>query len=384
MDMFNDRKLIIVSGANFLRAYSGVKYLADSLFDKGIKIEIFAPIPRQMIDEVKNYRFPVHSLFGAWYGLIPRLRVHMFRRRIRLKALRDPSSWLFTDLSFFPEAVAIKRTKPKTALIHYCLELLTPEEFPETKNVHFYEQNANVPDLILDVEANRAAARKKRFCLTREIIVLPNTLPLTEIPQFTVNGTLSALAGGRIPTDVPILVYIGGVHKGTGFDTIIAALSSIAQPFFFLGFCNGLDRDVENIRHKVNARLGSLRGRICNSVPRQLLLRCLHEASAGIVYYPYTDAPSINQLYCAPTKLFEYLSVGLPVIASSNPPLIDLIKHNRLGVCAQDDSVVALRDAIECFLNSKISHDYVRNIFYEELCYEKLADRAIKSVIQII
>jgi len=382
--MFNDRKLIIVSGANFLRAYSGVKYLADSLFDKGIKIEIFAPIPRQMIDEVKNYRFPVHSLFGAWYGLIPRLRVHMFRLRIRWKALREPSSWLFTDLSFFPEAVAIKRAKPKTTLIHYCLELLTPEEFPELKNVQFYEDNANVPDLILDVDANRAAARKKRFCLTREIMVLPNTLPLTEIPRHAPNGTLSTLAGGGLPPDVPILVYIGGVHKGTGFDTIIDALSSITQPFFFLGFCNGSNRDVESIRHKVNARLGSHRGRICNSVPRQLLLSCLHEAAAGLVYYPYTDAPSINQLYCAPTKLFEYLSVGLPVIASSNPPLIDLIKHNRLGVCARDDGVVALRDAIDCLLNSKISHDYIRKVFSEKLCYEKVSGTVINSIIQII
>lgn len=376
--MNKDPRLLVVSGTNFLRAYSGIKYLCNSLTDGGIAVEAYAPIPRNMIPELAGCRFPVHSLFAPWYGKIPRLRIYLFRAQLFIKSLLDDDAIMFSELTFFRDAVMHKKLKPQLPFIHYCQELLTPEEFPESKETRFYERDTDCVDLTIDVDSNRAALRRTRFNLTREILVLPNTLPLSDLPPPAPVGTLSQLAGGNLPEGVPILIYIGGTHKGTGFDTIIKAVARVSRPLFFLGFCYGRKQeDVDLVRRAVESHLGSKRGRICNAVPRVALLSCLHEASAGLVYYPYTDAPSANQLYCAPTKVFEYIAVGLPVVASANPPLISLIEDNQLGVCAKDDSVAALHDAIECLLTSPKYQSDIRQrsqkLFAEQLCFEKVA-----------
>ena len=193
------------------------------------------------------------------------------------------------------------------------------------------------------------------------------------------------MAGGDLPVGMPILVYIGGVHKGTGLDTVVEALEGIGRPVFFLGFCHGKSREqVEQFRQKVEARLGPNRGRICHAVPRSELLSCIHEASAGLVYYPYSDYPSFNQLYCAPTKMFEYIAVGLPVVASANPPLLNLIEKNRLGACAKGDSVSALRVAIEFLLTSPEYQTDIRQrsrqLFAEQLCFEKVSSPVVARI----
>ena len=120
----------------------------------------------------------------------------MFRIKILLRGLAEDAAWLFSELAYFREAVAIKRARPQTLLIHYCQELLTPEEFPEILTGRFYEQHANMPDLIVDVETHRAAKRIERFNISREVLTLPNTLPLAEVPAMAPPGSL-ACVGGR-------------------------------------------------------------------------------------------------------------------------------------------------------------------------------------------
>ena len=51
-------KLLVVSGSNFLRAYAGIKYLCDSLIDRGIAVEVYAPIPRTSFRNLRLVGFP--------------------------------------------------------------------------------------------------------------------------------------------------------------------------------------------------------------------------------------------------------------------------------------------------------------------------------------
>ena len=381
-------RLTVVSSGNFARGYGGIAYLAEALHTRGAAVQVIAPIPLDQMADVRRFAFPTRSI----YSTTPRsswLSRRMFHLELALTGVFRDTAWLFSDLSFFREAVAIRRLRQHSQLIHYCTELLTPEEFPDLRNTNFYAKHAGVPDLIIDVNQARAARRRERFGLLQEILVLPNTLPLSEIPRPAPSGTLAQLAGGELPEGTPVLLYAGGTHAGAALDSIVAAVAGLDRPAFFLAFCHSeLANDVVRFRDMVNDRLGFRQGRVCPAVPRQALLACMHEAAVGLVTYPYSAAPSWNQLHCAPTKAYECIATGLPIAASANPSLQALVADRAVGACAADDSPAALRDAIGQLLAQparlRAMSERAKRMFVEELCFERVSSPVVNRIMDTL
>ncbi|MBN2108337.1 MAG: hypothetical protein JW832_13005 [Deltaproteobacteria bacterium] len=304
---------------------------------------------------------------------------------LALRFLFSSDVLVFEGEAFFLVGVLVKYLFPTRPFVNYCMEYLTVEEQPRfTRVLKRYERYADRPDLVLDVESHRAAARQYRYRLTKQPLVIPNTLPHSEVPPPAPRGSLAALAGAVFPTGVPVLVYAGGIHAGTGMEAVISALSCLSNPVCFLAFCNAEDQAVAHFRSRVEAVLGRRMTRILSSVPRFQLLSCIAEADAGLVYYPVSVEKSFNQRYCAPAKFFEYVSVGLPVVASSNPSLVDLIDHYGVGDYASDDTPEALTAVLESFMFDSARLRQCRQnavrVFRSDLCYELKAQEALARI----
>ncbi|HPD37741.1 MAG TPA: glycosyltransferase [Mesotoga infera] len=69
------------------------------------------------------------------------------------------------------------------------------------------------------------------------------------------------------------------------------------------------------------------------SVDRRTSINIQRKAFGGLAIYLPKD---VNNYLCAPQKIYEYLNNGVPVFCSSNPPLIDLIEKNNLGVTVKE------------------------------------------------
>lgn len=381
------RRLTIVASSNFLRGYGGIAYLAEAICARGISVRVIAPIPVAELPGARRFAFSTRSLYSIapWSAYLSR---RLFHLELALTGALTARHWLFTDLSFYREAVMIRRLRPGSRLIHYCAELLTPEEFPGVPGTAFYAAHAGVPDLVIDVNEERAARRRDRFGLSSGILVLPNTLPHSEVPPPAPRGTLARLAGGDLPEGVPVLLYPGGTHAGTGLETLVAAVAGLERPAVLLVFCNSDQPDeLRRVQGLVNDRLGPARGRVCAPVPRQQLLASMWEALLGFVSYPYSAAPSWNQLYCAPTKAFECIATGLPIVASANPPLQALVAARNVGVCARDDSVEALREATSCLLHDSGRRlemsERGKRLFAEELCFERVSAPIVNRILDV-
>ena len=65
-------------------------------------------------------------------------------------------------------------------------------------------------------------------------------------------------------------------------------------------------------------------------------------AAAGVVVFP----PLANHVRAQPTKLFEYMSAGLPVIASNFPLWRDIVEGSECGICVDPLDADALARAI--------------------------------------
>ena len=74
----------------------------------------------------------------------------------------------------------------------------------------------------------------------------------------------------------------------------------------------------------------------------------LAKSSVGLVTY----LPAPNHIDAQPNKLFEYMSVGLPVIASNFPLWKEIVEDNDCGLCVDPKSPEEIANAIEFFFNN--------------------------------
>ena len=65
---------------------------------------------------------------------------------------------------------------------------------------------------------------------------------------------------------------------------------------------------------------------------------------AGMALFPYTDHYKEKEL----TKFFEYMSVGLPIIATDFPVWRELIEKQGVGLCVNPNDTSAVKEAIDC------------------------------------
>lgn len=78
-------------------------------------------------------------------------------------------------------------------------------------------------------------------------------------------------------------------------------------------------------------------------VPYKDLLPYTASADIGILLYR-NDCR--NNYYCAPNKLFEYMMMGLPVIAANYPGMLALVEREGVGLCVDPESPEAIATAV--------------------------------------
>ncbi len=378
----------IITAVSPLRAYSGIKYLAEALTKVNVDVEVIAKIPRKDLHETENWPIKVRSFYSNWYGRIPLLRRYMTHLDFILISVFKADVIVFHELSFYRSVVYLKKLFPRKKFIHYCTELYDEKDVPEHKNLlKFYMKYSNIPDLIIECDKGREKLRKEIYNINKPTVVIPNTIPKSEIPSKSANGSLASIAGmTKLPENMPIIIYTGGAYFHRQLDIIVDAISNVNEEIFFLAFCYGEKAAIEQLKDECETKLGKNNYKICKSVPRKELLECIHEATAGIVYYK--PSLSIGNLYAAPTKLYEYIAANVPVISSNNPEIVSLITNHHLGSCVKDETIEALTSAIENLVfDDKRIYEIKKNqneVFDNQLCYEIASKEGINAILKLI
>lgn len=381
------KRIKILTGVSPLRAYSGIKYLATALHQENLDVELIAKIPRKDIEETKNWNINIRSFYSKWYGRIPLFRRYMTHLDFFLTSIFKADIIIFHELTFYRSVILLKKLFPNKTFIHYCTELYTEEDVPEHKKLlDIYKKNANVPDLIIEVDSGREKLRKKMYNISTPTVVIPNTIPKSEVKIVSDRKCLIDIIGEEnYSSEIPIIVYTGGAFLHRQLDIIVDAISALKKKVIFVGFVYGEEKGISKLIAECEKKLTNHIYKIIESIPRDDLLKCIGSADAGIVYYK--PSLSIGNLYAAPTKLFEYIGLGIPVISSNNPQIVKMINKYGLGECVEDETTAALTKAI-----SKIVYDKNRitNIksnekkyFESHLCYEKSAKDAIDIIVEM-
>jgi glycosyltransferase involved in cell wall biosynthesis len=141
------------------------------------------------------------------------------------------------------------------------------------------------------------------------------------------------------------IVYLGGMSERAGTFILIEAiqnlvLSGLKPRILLIGYFDNDKSKVEIMNEVIKRRLGEyfdIRGR----VPHQEVPKLLSKAKIGVV----SMQPVPKFLKNIPSKLFEYLACGLPVVVSDLPPIRIFFKNKEYGFLVDPKNPKAFAEA---------------------------------------
>jgi glycosyltransferase involved in cell wall biosynthesis len=155
-----------------------------------------------------------------------------------------------------------------------------------------------------------------------------------------------ALAQPRAPNPLPALLYLGSLHRWKGVEVAIEAMPRL--PRCELRIFGGTDERIAELRAlAARLRLGDrvlLLGRI---EPRR---RFAAIAEADVCLLPLRQ-DAIAARYTSPLKLFEYMAMAKPVVASDLPSLREVLVDGETALLVPPEDPVALAAAVTAVLD---------------------------------
>lgn len=153
---------------------------------------------------------------------------------------------------------------------------------------------------------------------------------------------------GDSPRAPRFLTYIGSFDSHKGIDVLLEAVaySRISPPLLLMG---GKDKkDIACIERKVRALKKPVQITITGWMDRKRMKEYLLQTAVGVLPLQNTF---FNRNLTSPLKLFDYYSLGIPVIASELPTMRELIKENQTGVFFEPGNPIALAEKIDYFFS---------------------------------
>jgi len=141
--------------------------------------------------------------------------------------------------------------------------------------------------------------------------------------------------------------YVGGIAAIRGISEVVQAMGQVRS-----GACLQLGGrfSEKGIESEVKGYPGWQNVEELGFVDREGVRNILSRSVAGLV----TFLPLPNHIEAQPNKMFEYMSAGVPVIASNFPLWREIIEGNECGLCVDPMSPGEIAEAIDFLVNNPV------------------------------
>lgn len=165
-----------------------------------------------------------------------------------------------------------------------------------------------------------------------------------DVNNFPILGELSISTAPSRKTQAYVC-YVGGMSRVRGIIEIVAAMGEARNDIRLQLVGNfGEPGLKEEIQQEVGWGQVELRGYLSRRDVAELLSGSL----AGLV----TFLPAPNHMEAQPNKMFEYMSAGIPVIASDFPLWREIVLGNHCGLCVDPSNPKSIAEAIDYLVDS--------------------------------
>lgn len=214
-----------------------------------------------------------------------------------------------------------------------------------------------------------------------KILVNPNAVD-PDLFGPHVDGTVVRQKLGFAPEDV-VVGFSGTFGLWHGIPTLAATLAPLAgsRPqvrWLLIGdgpLRNLVDSAVQE--HELTDRV-----RLPGLVPHARMPAYL--AACDIVVSPHGRQADGSEFFGSPTKLFEYMAAGRPIVASAVGQIADVLEHERTALLVLPDDPTALADAItrlvdDADLRARLG-DAARTAAVERHTWRQNAERVLTAL----
>ncbi len=183
------------------------------------------------------------------------------------------------------------------------------------------------------------------------VVVTPTIAALFRSPTLVRNYPVHTefSAEGTLYRDrSPHIAYVGALGPTRGLDRMLEAAARLRQRHEHSLLVLAGPTESEAVVRELNA-LGDRSGSTyIGVVDRARVAKVLADSRVGLVVLP-AETPSYIDAY--PTKLFEYMAAGLPVVASDFPVYRTVVAGADCGLLVDPSDVEAIVDAIVWLLD---------------------------------
>ena len=148
--------------------------------------------------------------------------------------------------------------------------------------------------------------------------------------------------------NIPVATYCGSLSKSKGIDLIIDAAKLLNNVKFII--IGGLKTEVNHYR-EIAIGLGINNIKFVGQVSYSNVPKLLN--NSDILLLPSTANEIKSKEYTSAMKLFEYLSVGRPIIASNISSNTEILKNEENCLLFEPDNHKSLADKIESLIENK-------------------------------
>ena len=277
-----------------------------------------------------------YSRIAQWFNRV--LLLSSLRRWMRAASFHNPIVWSFLPT---PLARAIMREVEPSLTIFYCIDDLASSSHAARK-ISLTEKAMFAEVDLVFVTSEKLRQRASR--LSDRVHMFPFGVNYEAFEQVR-------MAAAQAPADLrslppPIVGYVGGVHQWIDQPLVCAVADALPEASIVLiGPCQ---TDVSALKSRANIHLLGAR-------PHSELPEYINHFDVGLI--PYRLSEYTAHVY--PTKLNEYLAMGVPVVATALEEIERFIaKHKGVVELAanRERFIVSVRSA----LTSSSSSDAVR------------------------
>ena len=174
-------------------------------------------------------------------------------------------------------------------------------------------------------------------------------------------------------------VYVGGLSPERGVIAMVDALDRVSPRLDLRLHIYGSFWP-EAFAHEVSALPGFRRVRFHGQVPYREIPGRIAEAQVGVVCWPPMSLFVGN---AGPTKLFEYMASGVPVVASDFPSWREIVEGNDCGLCVDATDPDAIAAALQWLADHPERRAEMgrngRRVVLERYNWEAEADRLLSA-----
>jgi glycosyltransferase involved in cell wall biosynthesis len=279
-----------------------------------------------------NYRLSVVAAKQGEFGSNKLLHLRFLRELVRhARRMRPDIVYAHDFFLAMPGWIAARLSGAR--YVYDAHELMLPgalgrERGHAQERVWYWLERLVVGRADVVIAANEARARimQEHYGLAR----VPTAVRNITIPPVASGGDRAAHLA-QFPflersADECLCVYQGDVDLERGLGAVMDAFPLLGPRYRLLVVGGG--PDVEAVRARAAAFGARARVEAVGKVPRSALHGILESCDIGICVYSYSG---LNNIHCSPNKVYEYAQAGLAVVATGQPPLVELVAESGIG-----------------------------------------------------